>query len=105
MEKEFTLIREAYTVMHFLEVRPTIDADGNINYPRKSDYIQAWINIVEDAIAIGYLNFGVYYSGMSEVQTGNWVLLPDNYQPGSSSNSVSFVNLTLLLNLTYSLGF
>lgn len=79
MEQEFALFKQSYTDMSFVEVRPTIDANGEIQYPTKRDYINAWKVVVENSSHRRY--FGVYYTGMSQVGTGNWVVLPDN--PGA----------------------
>lgn len=70
------MFKAAYTDMSFVEVRPTIGENGELKFPRKKDYISAWKSVTEASIPRRY--FGVYYTGMSEVGTGNWVVLPDN---------------------------
>ena len=76
MEQEFNLFKQSYGDMSFIEVRPTIGSNGEINFPRKKDYMNAWKLTVEYSTARHY--FGVYFTGMSQVGTGNWVVLPDN---------------------------
>jgi len=95
------MFKAAYTDMSFVEVRPTVGENGELKFPRKKDYISAWKSVTEASIPKRY--FGVYYTGMSEVGTGNWVVLPDN--PAQSSNHVSTINLTMLFRLTESLGY
>ena len=67
--------------MSFVEVRPTISADGEMVFPRKRDYINAWKTVVEASTQRRY--FGVYYTGMAQVGTGNWVVLPDSPVQGA----------------------
>ena len=62
--------------MSFIEVRPTIGENGEMIFPRKRDYIKAWKATVEESKQRRY--FGVYYTGMAQVGTGNWVVLPDS---------------------------
>ena len=40
--------------------------------------------------------FGVYYTGMSQVGTGNWAVLPDD----PDANHVEFISMTTLFDLT-----
>ena len=85
--------------MSFIEVRPTIGVNGEMHFPRKKDYISAWKTCVDNSKARRY--FGVYYSGMSQVGTGNWVVLPDN----PNATHVELITLTMLFQYTRSLGY
>ena len=87
--------------MSFVEVRPTIQANGDMVFPKKRDYINAWKTVVENSIQKRY--FGVYYSGMSQVGTGNWAVLPDN--PAQGATHVDFITMTMLFRLTRSVGY
>ena len=87
--------------MSFVEVRPSIGINGELIFPRKKDYIKAWRTVTEASIPRRY--FGVYYTGMAEVGTGNWVVLPDNV--ALTNQVVSHINLTMLFRLTESLGY
>ena len=69
--------------MSFVEVKPTISESGEITFPSKRDYINAWRSVTEASVTKRY--FGVYYSGMSQVGTGNWVVLPDSNKSGAAA--------------------
>ena len=85
--------------MSFIEVRPTIGSNGEINFPRKKDYLTAWKLTVDNSTARRY--FGVYFTGMSQVGTGNWVVLPDN----QNASHVELITLTMLFKYTQNLGY
>ena len=91
--------------MSFVEVKPTISETGEITFPSKRDYINAWRSVTEASITKRY--FGVYYSGMSQVGTGNWVVLPDSNKSvaAATPQHVDFITLTMLFRLTASLGY
>ena len=99
MEQEFALFKAAYTDMSFVEVRPIISEDGSMHFPRKKDYMNAWKLVTEHSIQRRY--FGVYYTGMAQVGTGNWVVLPDN----PAATHVDYITLTMLFRYTRSLGY
>ena len=71
-------------------MKPSIRADGTVSYPRKKDYLAAWQQVTQDSLYKRY--FGVYYSGISEVGTGNWVVLPDDDDKAASR--VELITLT-----------
>lgn len=101
MEQEFALFKQSYADMSFVEVRPKINENGEIEYPTKRDYIAAWRHVVENSKQRNY--FGVYYSGMSQVGTGNWVVLPDN--PNTKGSRVELITLTMLFKFTQMLEY
>ena len=88
--------------MSFVEVRPRIGPNGEMIFPRKRDYINAWKMVVESSNQRRY--FGVYYTGMAQVGTGNWVVLPDNPKQGPAQQ-VDFITMTMLFRFTESLGY
>ena len=100
MEQEFALFRQSYVDMQFVEVRPVIKENGDIHYPTKRDYIKAWEQVVNNSATRRY--FGAYYSGMSQVGTGNWVVLPDSPQ---NQGRVELITLTMLFRFTQSLKY
>ena len=79
MEAEFSVFKKAYPTMTFVECKPEIDKEtGELKFPTHSDYMKTYSKVVETSFMRAY--FGCYYSGMTEIGTGNWVVLPDSYK-------------------------
>ena len=88
--------------MIFVEVAPKIDpSTGEIIFPTKRDYLNAWKHVTKNSINKRY--FGVYYTGMAQVGTGNWVVLPD--KAADRNTHVEYIDLRMVFDLTASLGY
>ena len=65
--------------MTFVECKPTINQQtGELHFPTHNDYIKTYTGVVQTSFQRRY--FGCYYTGMTEIGTGNWVTLPDKYK-------------------------
>ena len=107
MEQEFALFKKSYPDMHFTEVRPSIQSDGSIKFPTRREYVTAWRQVVRQSLSKYY--FGVYYTGMAQEGTGNWVVMPDKQNPEEESkyegDEVSLITLTDVFQLTEEEGY
>ena len=64
--------------MTFVECAPTLTPDGNaVNYPTKQDYLDKINEVIGLSHSRSYI--GLYYSGVTDVDTGNWVVLNDKH--------------------------
>ena len=110
MEKEFEFFKKAYPTMTFVECKPSIDKEtGKLNFPTHSDYIKTYTNVVQTSFMRRY--FGCYYSGMTELGTGNWVTLPDSYKIEANnalcqpSDEVAFISQNVLGKIACEVGY
>ena len=63
--------------MTFVELRPRIcNETGKLFFPTRDEFIKTYKEVLQTSMMRRY--FGVYYSGMTELGTGNWVVVADD---------------------------
>ena len=61
--------------------------------------MQAWKTVVQNSGQRRY--FGVYFTGMAQVGTGNWAVLPDS----PSATHLELITLEMLFQYTRECGY
>lgn len=70
------MFEEAYPSMDYTIVAPIIDQkSGEICYPTRQNYLDGLRQVITESKKVRY--FGIYYSGMTFTQSGDWVVLDD----------------------------
>jgi hypothetical protein len=81
MIEEFDCFKSAYPAMNFIEVKPKlVDHPSliacHITWPTKKDYLMAVSEAIKQSKHSMY--FGLYYSGSTMVDTGDWAVYDEN---------------------------
>ena len=88
MQMEFAVFKHSYPNMTFIECAPRLTDDGkSVQYPTKEEYLKK----IKEVISISHSRkyFGLYYSGVTDVETANWVVFKDGQQKIRSISSVT----------------
>lgn len=79
------VFKHSYPTMTFVECAPTLTSDGEgVKYPTKQDYINKIREVIN--ISHGRQYFGLYYTGVTDVHSGNWVVLNDSPKKQSKND-------------------
>ena len=74
--------------MSFVELRPRIcEETSKLIFPTRDEYIKTYKEVLQTSMMRRY--FGCYYSGMTELGTGNWAVVADD----ENSEQVAFISL------------
>lgn len=84
--------------MQYTEVRPSIDELGNVSYPRKRDFMVGLRTVIQKSLQHAY--FAVYYTGMTKISTGNWVVLADD-----SPEDYDTISMSEIFQVAQEVGF
>ena len=72
MRNEFEIIKRAYVDEEITEVCPVLDQKtGHITYPKMNEYLEGISKLLKNSH--GQM-VGIFYTGASQLGTGNWVL-------------------------------
>lgn len=84
--------------MTYTRVQPRIDESGNVVCPRKKDYMAGLFEVITRAIPGRY--FAIYYTGMSQIETGNWAVASDD-----ADDEVATIGLADIFQVAKDVGF
>lgn len=63
--------------MDYTIVLPTFDeATGEVHFPTRQNYLEGLRQVITDSKPNRY--FGIYYSGMTFAESGDWAVLHDS---------------------------